>query len=67
MLSASYYRLLPASLTRLVRTDPLALYGPGAEALVVGIIACEVTVLDQAPARVAAVKVDDLELGTVSS
>lgn len=49
-------------LAHLVGGDPLALDGPGADALVRGVVAREVAVLDQAAARVAAREVDDFEL-----
>jgi len=54
--------LLPAGLTDLVGADPLALHGPRAEALVVGVVAGEVAVLDQAASGVAALEVDDFVL-----
>jgi len=53
---------LATLLANLVRTDPFALDRPGAKALVVGVVAGEVAVLDQAAASVSAVKVDDFEL-----
>ena len=56
--------LLPAGLTDLVGADPLALHGPRAEALVVGVVAGEVAVLDQAASGVAALEVDDFVLIT---
>lgn len=46
----------------LVRLAPLALDAPRAEALVVGVVARKVAVLDQPPAHVAAVEVDGFVL-----
>jgi hypothetical protein len=54
--------LLAASVTDLVGVDPFPLDRPGAEALVVWVVAGEMTVLDQAAAGVPAGKVDDFEL-----
>jgi hypothetical protein len=54
--------LLAASVTDLVRADPFPLDRPGAEALVVWVVAGEVAVLDQAAAGVSAGEVDDFEL-----
>ena len=54
--------LLAASGTDLVGADPFPLDRPGAEALVVGVVAGEVAVLDQAAAGVPAGEVDDFEL-----
>lgn len=54
--------LLAASVTDLVGADPFPLDRPGAEALVVGVVAGEVAVFDQAAARVPAGEVDDFEL-----
>ncbi len=48
----------------MVGADPLALHGPRAEALVVGVVAGEVAVLDQAASGVAALEVDDFVLIT---
>jgi hypothetical protein len=58
--------LLAASVTDLIGTDPFPLDRPGAEALVVGVVAGEVAVLDQAAAGVSAGEVDDFELWGVS-
>jgi hypothetical protein len=57
--------LLAASVTDLVGTDPFPLDRPGAEALVVRVVAGEVAVLDQAAAGVPAGEVDDFELFVV--
>jgi hypothetical protein len=54
--------LLAASVTDLVGADPFPLDRPGAEALVVWVVAGEVAVLDQAAAGVSAGEVDDFEL-----
>jgi hypothetical protein len=54
--------LLAASVTDLVGADPFPLDRPGAEALVVWVVAGEVAVLDQAAAGVSAREVDDFEL-----
>lgn len=56
--------VLATGLADLVGADPLALDAPGAEALVVRIVAGKVAVLDQAATRVLAFEVDDLELRT---
>ena len=58
--------LLAASVTDLIGADPFQLDRPGAEALVVGVVAGEVAVLDQAAAGVSAGEVDDFELWGVS-
>jgi hypothetical protein len=58
--------LLAASVTDLIGADPFPLDRPGAEALVVGVVAGEVAVLDQAAAGVSAGEVDDFELWGVS-
>jgi hypothetical protein len=52
-------------MTDLVGADPFPLDRPGAEALVVRVVAGEVTVLDQAAAGVPAGEVDDFELFVV--
>jgi hypothetical protein len=62
LLSAADIGLLAAFPADLVGADPFALDRPGAEALVVGIVAGEVAVLDEASAGVAALEVDDFEL-----
>ena len=54
--------LLAASVTDVVGADPFPLDRPGAEALVVGVVAGEVAVLDQAAAGMRAGEVDDFEL-----
>jgi len=54
--------LLTTSVADLVGADPFAFDGPGAEALVVRIVAGEVAVLDQTAAGVSAGEVDDFEL-----
>jgi len=51
-----------ASLTDLIGADPFPLDRPCTEALVVRVIAGEVTVLDESAAGVTAMEVDDLEL-----
>jgi hypothetical protein len=48
--SPADHALLAASVTDLVGADPFPLDRPGAEALVVGVVAGEVAVLDQAAA-----------------
>ena len=63
LLSTTHHSLLTALLADLVGADPFALDLPGAEAGVVGFVAGEVAVLDEAAAGVAAVEVDDFELG----
>lgn len=65
-MSAAHYLLLAARLAQLVRTDPLAFDGPGAEALVVWVIASKMAMFDQAAACVAAMEVDHLVLAKVS-
>lgn len=62
LLSAAHHSLLTARLANLVGADPFTLDRPGAKALVVGIVASEVAVLDQTSAGVSAVEVDDFEL-----
>lgn len=54
--------LLAASVTDVVGADPFPLDRPGAEALVVGVVAGEVAVLNQAAAGMPAGEVDDFEL-----
>ena len=49
-------------MTDVVGADPFPLDRPGAEALVVWVVAGEVAVLDQAAAGVPAGEVDDFEL-----
>ena len=53
---------LATRLADLVGADPFTLNGPSTEALMVGIVASEVTVFDEATASVATAEVDDLEL-----
>jgi hypothetical protein len=62
LLSTAKIGLLSAFSTDLVGADPFALDGPGSKALVVGVVAGEVAVLDETPAGVAALKVNDFEL-----
>ena len=59
-------RLLPTRLADLIRADPFTFDGPRTEALMVGIIACKVTVLDQAPASMPALEMDDFVLVAIS-
>jgi hypothetical protein len=47
LFSLADHSLLSTGLADLVGTDPFPLYGPGAEALVVGVIASKVAVFDQ--------------------
>ena len=56
------HTLLSASLADLVGTNPLALDRPGAEALVVGVVASEVAVFYQTAAGVPAREVNDFIL-----
>lgn len=56
------HTLLPTSLADLIGTDPLALDGPSAEALVVGVVASKVAVLYQTTTRVPAREVNDFIL-----
>jgi len=62
LLSSAQHRRLVTGLAALVGTDPFALDGPGAEALVVWVVSSKVAVLDQATPCVTAVEVDDLVL-----
>jgi hypothetical protein len=62
LLRSSHHRLLTTRLAELVRADPLSLDGPGAEALVIGVIAGEMTMFDEPSAGVPAVEMDDLVL-----
>lgn len=57
------HRQLRARIADLIRADPLPLHGPGAPADVLGVVAGEVAVFDQAAAGVVALEVDDFELG----
>nr|POE47355.1 putative steroid-binding protein 3 [Quercus suber] len=50
----------------LIGADPLALDGPRSTALMVGIITCKMTVLDQAAACMTTIEVDDLVLFSAS-
>ena len=54
--------LLATGVADLVGADPFPLDRPGAEALVVRVVAGKVAVLDQAAAGVPAGEVDDFEL-----
>jgi hypothetical protein len=54
---------LTTLLTNLVGADPFALDRPGTEALMVCSIAGEVAMLDETSSSVAALEVNDLELG----
>ena len=54
--------MVATGLANLVGTDPFALNGPGAVALMIWIVAGKVAVFDQSSARVTTVEVDDLEL-----
>ena len=56
------HTLLPTSLADLIGTDPLALNRPGAEALMVGVVASKVAVFYQTTTRVSAREVDDFIL-----
>lgn len=67
MLGTTYVGLLAAFPADLVGADPFALDRPGAEALVIGIVASKVTVLDESSARVSALEVNDFELRCASS
>lgn len=49
-------------MARLVGADPFSLDRPGADALMIRIVASKVTVLDEAPTGMSAGEVDDLEL-----
>lgn len=64
LLGAAHHCLLPARLADLVGADPLTLDRPGAKALVVGVVASEVAVLDQTSTSVSAMEVDDFELSS---
>ena len=62
LISLTSRALLPAGLADLIGTDPFALHRPGAEALVVGVIASKVAVFNQTATRVSAREVDDFIL-----
>lgn len=62
LISLAGHTLLTTGLADLVGTDPLALDRPGAEALVVGVIAGKVAVFNQTTARVSAREVNDFIL-----
>ena len=67
MLYPTHHLSLNAGLTALVGADPFALDRPGSKALMIGIVAGKVAMLDQAATGVAAVEVDDFVLWHVSS
>ena len=56
---------LATSLANLVCAYPFALDRPGSDALMIGVVAGEVAVLDEAPPCVAALEVDEFELQVV--
>lgn len=62
LLRLAGHALLTTSLADLIGTDPLPLNRPGAEALVVGVVASKVAVLNQTTTRVPAREVYDLKL-----
>ena len=62
LFSLASHTLLPTSLADLIGTDPLALDGPSAETLVVGVVASKVAVFYQTATRVPAREVNDFIL-----
>ncbi len=67
LLLTAYHCLPSASLTNLVRADPLSLDGPASSALMSRIVAGVVTMPDQAASGMSALKVDDLKLSMLVS
>ena len=68
LLCVPHHRLLLAALlTDLIGAVPFTLDGPRSEALMIGIVASSMAVLDEATTSMAAVKVDDFELNSFVS